>query len=352
MNKPSCLFRISLLLVFVSTAAFAEPITQIAFGSCLNQNRPQPIWNSIISQNPDMFVFMGDNIYADTTKPHVMRNKYKQLADQPGFKKLKITIPIFATWDDHDYGQNDAGEENPIKEQAEQIFLDFFDVPTTSPVRGRPGVYDAHIFGHPEQSVQLILLDTRFFRGPAIKIKAATPDCPKFHYMQQRNPEVSLLGEAQWKWLAMQLRQPAQIRIIVSSIQVIPDEHCWEKWSNFPLERQKLFDVIASTHATGIVFISGDRHLAEISRLEFDKIGYPLYEITSSGMNTKMRGEYEQNRFRLSADNYREHNFGMISIDWDNPTPKLILQINNKLGETLFQKEILLSELTPKKIAH
>ncbi len=351
MNKPSCLFGVSLLLVLVSTVVIAEPITQIAFGSCLRQNRSQPIWDSIISRNPDMFVFMGDNIYADTTNPQVMQNKYKQLANQPGFKKLKNTIPIFATWDDHDYGQNDAGEENPIKEQAEQIFLDFFDIPTTSPARRRPGVYDAHVFGHPGQSVQLILLDTRYFRGPAIKGKP-TPNCPKINYMQQRDPDISLLGEAQWEWLATQLRQPARIRIIVSSIQVIPDEHCREKWSNFPLERQKLFDVIASTNANGIVFISGDRHLAEISKLELEKIGYPLYEITSSGMNTKMRGEGVQNRFRIGADNYREHNFGMISIDWDNPTPKLALQINNKFGEVLFQKEILLSELNSKKIAH
>ena len=333
-----------LILFLLSPKAPAEPIYKIAFGSCLRQDRPQSIWDSIIDEKPDIFIFMGDNIYADTKNPNIIQKKYKLLADQPGYQRLSSTTPVYATWDDHDYGQNDAGEENPIKKQSEELFLDFFNIPKNSATRARPGVYQSYLFGPPEKRVQLILLDTRYFRGPTVKIRP-TETCPRVNYGQQRNPETSILGRAQWDWLAGELVKPAKIRIIASSVQVIPDEHCWEKWSNFPLERQKLFDLIASTNANGVVFISGDRHLAEISKIELEKVGYPLYEITSSGMNTKMYGKGEKNQHRVSKDNFREHNYGIIEINWEDRSSELKLQIHNKSGKLLYMHEVLLSDL-------
>ncbi len=288
---------------------------------------------------------MGDNIYADTTNPNTMRRKYQFLAYQPGFQKLKQHTALLATWDDHDFGQNDAGAENPIKQESETIFLDFFDIPADADVRNYPGIYNAHILGPVGRQVQIILLDTRYFRGPLNKAQTDAR-CPKRNYVPQLDPDVSLLGESQWNWLAAQLQKPAQIRIIVSSIQVIPEQHCWEKWSNFPLEKKKLFDLIATSEANGVLFISGDRHLAEISKLEVDAIGYPLYEITSSGMNTKMYGKGELNRYRLTPENFRENNFGMIAVDWDAQKPYINLQLKSAKGKLLFQKKVVLAELT------
>src|SRR5436853_7460343 len=93
-------------LAFLSSTALAgdRPLSRIAFGSCVHQDKPQPIWDAVIATDPELFVFLGDNIYADTKDMDVMRAKYQQLADQPGFKKLKAKCPVIATWDDHDYG--------------------------------------------------------------------------------------------------------------------------------------------------------------------------------------------------------------------------------------------------------
>ena len=98
------------------------------------------------------------------------------------------------------------------------------------------------------------------------------------------------------------------LRIIASSIQLIPTEHCWEKWANFPKERIRMFELLRTTDASGVIVISGDRHLGEISVLPLDYLGYPLYEITSSGLNSAL-GENsdardEQNSFSYQRGKY------------------------------------------------
>ena len=335
------------LLLCVSVtfnSAHTAPIQKIAFGSCLRQNQAQPIWSAISATQADMFLFLGDNIYADTKKPNVMMKKYQQLAQQPGYQQLLNTMPVYSTWDDHDYGQNDAGLENPIKVESEKIFLDFFNVPQNSPRRSRPGIYGNYIFGPENQRVQIILLDTRFFRGPAVKGKP-TLTCKRTNYAKQTDPAVSVLGDAQWLWLEQQLMQPADLRIIASSIQFIAEEHCWEKWANFPLQKQKMLELISKTKAKGIIFISGDRHLAEISKLEDNGINYPIYEVTSSGMNSAGYGKGELNRYRITEDNFRENNFGLISINWDLDDPEISLIIKNEQGKSLYSHTLKLGEL-------
>lgn len=343
MKKLFSLF--ALYSLFYSHNSFsADAISKIAFGSCLRQTQPQPIWQSIIAEQPDLFVFMGDNIYADTTDPIVMQEKYDVLYKQPGYQKLLDAMPLYATWDDHDYGMNDVGAENPIKRESEQLFLDFYQLPADSPARSRPGIYQSYYFGEHGQRVQLILLDTRYFRGPAVKQKP-TKKCPAFNYAQQLDPSVSLLGDSQWQWLSAELENRADIRIIVSSIQVIPDQHCWEKWANFPLERDRLFNLIADKNADAVIFLSGDRHLSEVSSIKHEKIGYPILEVTSSGMNTKMYGKGEVNAFRMSEDNIRENNYGVIEFNWDQPSPSLTITIHNRTGKILFNHDILITDL-------
>jgi alkaline phosphatase D len=127
----------------IAGAARAEPdphgqsdrtLTRIAFGSCAKSDKPQPIWDAVLAARPDLFIFLGDNVYLDTRDPAVMRRKYAELAAQPGFQRLKASgIPILATWDDHDFGENDAGADYPMKEESRRLFLDFFGAPADSP---------------------------------------------------------------------------------------------------------------------------------------------------------------------------------------------------------------------------
>jgi len=319
----------------------------IAFGSCAHQDKPQPIWEAINELQPDLFLLLGDNIYADTRDMDEMRSKYAQFGAQSGFRKLCEACPILATWDDHDYGENDAGANYPMREESQQIFYDFFGEPASSPRRQREGVYDSRIFGPPGRRVQIILLDTRYFRSRLARggRRGRNPDGSRARYMANTDTQSTILGQAQWVWLEQQLQVEADLRIMVSSIQVVSEEHGFEKWMNFPHERQRLCDLIRQTRAGGIIVVSGDRHKAELSRLD-NCADYPLYDLTSSALNRPSGWYKEINRHRIGSE-YRDENFGVIRIAWDSPEPTVSLQIHKLSGEPAIVHDVPLSTLRP-----
>ena len=243
-------------------------IDVIAFGSCLRGDDDPAVWNAILAQDPDLFLFLGDNVYVDVPVaprgPADFLAKYDRLATHPGWRALRAAVPVLATWDDHDYGLNDAGAEFPLKRVAQNQFLDFFGSEANTEAdaarRDRPGIYHAQTFGPAGRRVQVILLDTRFHRGPLTRNEHRPRG--RGPYRPDAESTSGVLGAAQWAWLEEQLRQPADLRVIASSIQVVADEHGWETWGNLPRERDRLYRLIDDTDAAGVVFVSGDRHRA------------------------------------------------------------------------------------------
>ena len=318
-------------------------LTRIAFGSCADQERPQPIWRAILAVRPQLFLFIGDNIYGDTEDMAEMRAKYRQLAAIPGFARLRRQVPILATWDDHDYGLNDGGADFAGRVASQNEFLDFWAVAHNSPRRIRAGVYDAGIFGPTGNRVQIILLDTRYHRSPLRPRPEGMPGVGR--YVPDDSPGKTMLGDEQWRWLEEQLRRPAEIRLVVSSIQVVAEDHGWEKWMNLPRERERLFSLVRTTGAKGVIFLSGDRHLAELSMMD-GGAGYPLYDLTASGLNNaspKWR-PYEANRHRVATMNEGD-NFGLVEIDWQSSDPIVSLQIRDLSGEATLRTRVRLSTL-------
>lgn len=335
-------------------------VTTLGFGSCARQERPQPIWDTINAARCDAFVFLGDNIYADTSDPAVFREKYALLAAMPGFARLRQTTPLFATWDDHDYGINDGGAGFPGAAVAQKEFCEFFQVPATSPLRSTPGVYDCVTLGPPGKRVQLILLDTRMFRSPLKK----DPANPKAN-IPNTDPDATVLGNEQWAWFERRLREPAEIRVVASSIQLIANEHGSEKWDNFPRERARFLDLLRRTRANSVVVVSGDRHMAELSALTPANapVLYPLYDLTTSGLNLQTppkppAAEASQtrpqaapprkpriNRYRLHEHPYTGSNFGLIRIQWDRPNPSLRLEVCGLAGEVVISRDIPFAEI-------
>jgi alkaline phosphatase D len=328
----------------VPAAAPAPPLRRIAFGSCASQARPQPIWDAVAATRPELLLMLGDNIYADTEDMDVMRAKYARLAAMPGFKALRASVPILATWDDHDLGVDDGGSDYPKKVESQKVFLDFFGDPEDSPRRRRPGVYDTRVFGPEGKRVQVIMLDTRYFRSSPLKKKTPVTK-GEGPYEPNPDPTTTMLGEDQWRWLEGQLRTPAEVRLIASSIQVVAEDHGWEKWMNLPHERERLYRLIRETGAEGVVFLSGDRHLAELSMMD-GGAGYPFYDVTSSGLNQAAKSwrPQEVNRHRVATMNWGD-NFGLITIDWDRPDPRISLQIRDVNGDVFLAQQIDLGTL-------
>ncbi|NBU25390.1 MAG: alkaline phosphatase family protein [Gammaproteobacteria bacterium] len=329
---------------------------RIAFGSCADQAKPQPIWEAVLAAEPDLFIFLGDNIYGDTRDPAVLEAKYAQLAAQPGFRRLRDRVPVLAVWDDHDYGENDAGGDYPMKEASRRIFCDFWGVAADSPRRSRDGIYDAVEFAAGGRRLQLLLPDLRFNRTPLRKLdlggkpykewtkelEAAGREVPG-PYEREPDARATMLGETQWRWLETQLARPADLRILASSLQVVADFPGWEAWINYAEDHQRLLQAIRRARADGLFCISGDTHYAEVSCLRTNA-PYPLWDITSSGL-TEVWPVRPPNA-RRSGDILREQNFGLLQLDWSDPAAvRVTAQARDVKGAVRLEQRIDTREL-------
>ncbi|QJW91965.1 alkaline phosphatase family protein [Spirosoma taeanense] len=313
-----------------SAASQQNSVSTIAFGSCSDQKRPQPLWDDIVAQKPDVWIWLGDNIYGDSEIMDTLTAKYNRQKSNPVYQQLRQSASVIGVWDDHDYGVNDGGKEYPRRKDSQQLMLNFLDVPENSPLRKQEGAYSAHVYGPKGKRVKVILLDGRYFRDPLKKDgKANVPD-----------PSGDMLGEAQWQWLERQLtNSDADVHIIGSGIQVLPEEHVYEKWANFPTARQRLLDLLSKTKPKGALFISGDRHMAEVSRVQVPGLSYALYDITSSGLTHVSAPHEEANRHRV-GDMVSKLNYGLITIDWNAKPLRATVRINGDNQATYLTQEI------------
>ena len=311
------------LLLVASSGIYSQEF-RLAFGSCGHQNKPLSILENVAELKPDYFIYLGDNIYADTRDMNVLRQKYMQLAENPSFQKLKAATKILATWDDHDYGEDDAGKYYPMKKESKQIFLEFFEEPKNSERFKHDGIYTSYMFKKKCKRIQLILLDNRTFRSNLRLFEKGMSKDTIFHYpiqyVPEENADSTLLGKDQWAWLETQLQVKADVRIIASSTQFGISYNGYEAWANFPKEREKMLDLIRKTKAKGVVFISGDVHYAELSKLENPGY-YPIYDLTASGL-TQSWHLAAPNSNRLEGP-VMENHFGMLDFDFRHKTIRL-----------------------------
>jgi alkaline phosphatase D len=320
----------------------SKDIWRLSVGSCANQKVAQPIWQTILSEKPDFHIFGGDNVYASDQPWSLkqLQEAYELAAKHESMMQLMHSVPYMAMWDDHDYGMNDAGVEFSGKQQSKQTLLDFFKYPATHATRSREGLYDSQIIGAGYQRIQIILLDTRWHRSPLAR--PLIPGLPgQERYIPDPSPEKTMLGSAQWQWLEAQLKQPAQIRLIFSGVQILAEGHGWERWGNFPLEKKRLLDLIAATKAQGVVLLSGDRHIGALYR-ETNPGAYPLWEMTSSGLTHAWSGASEAGPNRL-GDLIKVNHYGIVQIDW--AAAQVQLQLKDTQGRIVHAASIPMKEL-------
>ena len=285
------------LFVFFSNFLISDEI-KIGIGSCLDQDFPQPIWQPIEEENLDYFIFLGDNVYGDS----IFENLYKM---KRAYSKQEKLLPdfldqtdIFAIWDDHDYGKNDGGSDYKYKKLAENLFLDFWNVPINDVRRSREGIYFSENKVFFNKKYKLIFLDTRYFRS---QLKGK-----KGSYQKNNDESSTILGKEQWRWLEKELNSNFDYLFIFSSIQIIPEDHGFEKWSNFPNDRTKLLKILEKYKDRTILF-SGDRHRSGI----YKRNG--IIEITSSSMNKPGSSFFETDKY-LIGETYPQENYSVLKI--------------------------------------
>ncbi len=302
---------------------------KIAFGSCNKHDLDNLFWDDILALNPDLWIWGGDNIYADTDDMKLMREMYEAQNEVPGYKQLRNKVKLLGTWDDHDYGLNDGGVEFEAKAESQQVFLDFLNVPKQDARRLREGVYHSYDYEGIGGNVRILILDTRYFRSPLIKDtltqKRYTPDL---------SGQGTMLGEQQWKWLKEQLySSKADFNLIVSSIQFLSGEHGFECWANFPSEVSRMEELVANSGAKGVIILSGDRHISEFSKKTTSELTYPLVDFTSSGLTHAYRSfKGEPNIYRV-GEVVATESFGWLILNLE--TGEVTMQMLGDGGQIL-----------------
>lgn len=319
-------------------------LTRIAFGSCQNENRSMAYWDVIAAQKPQAFLLIGDNVYGDTgaqwsADMPTLTASYRKLSTRQEWDRFRRSVPMLTAWDDHDFGANDSGGSFAFKEYAEKAYEAYWGA--SDEVKSRPGVYESRMVGPEGKRVQFILLDTRFFRSDLVRMPYRDPGPTLGWYLPNEDKNATLLGEVQWQWLAAELSKPADVRIIVSSTQIITNAHNFEGWTNFPREREKLYRLLADKGVNNALFLSGDRHSAGFYKTEVKGLSMPLWDFTSSSLNMSFGKGDSRDREPDPARTggfWSIPNFGQIDIDWD--AKKVTLSLRKDDG-SLIEEQVI-----------
>ena len=312
--KYHLFIKLFLIQAIISSPVEANSI-KLGLGSCLDQDFPQPIWNSIEKENLNYFIFLGDNVYGDSPDGKLDKLKYAYKKQESLLPNFLNDINVLSIWDDHDYGLNDGGGSFSLKKESQKMFLDFWEIPIDDMRSSREGIYFSQNKTFFNKKFKLIFLDTRYFRSPLVG--------PKGKYLKNISTDSTILGINQWDWLEKELDEYFDFLIIFSSIQIIPEDHGFEKWGNFPNDRNKFFSLLKK-NVNKTLLVSGDRHLGGI----YKKDGF--IEITASSLNKPGSLFFETDKYLLGKT-YRQENYGIIEIFESN----IELKLKNKLGKTL-----------------
>jgi alkaline phosphatase D len=307
-------------------------ITRIALIGCHKQNEPAPALEYFADVlKPDFAIWLGDNVYADTdTDPmHILR-QLEILEQKEGFQRLRATVPFFVTWDDHDYGLNNAGAEYIFKEESKHIFRKFWKLENEIP-ENHDGIYYASIETLPNgKTIQFLMVDGRFNNERYL------PDVKK--------KEADILGENQWRWLENELKKPADVRLFVTGQQVLLNKmNRWEAWSKVGRSQERLDDLLARLNVNNLVFLTGDQHTAEVLK-SLKKMKYKTFEIMACGINQTERPGRAPNR--VAGPDKTLHSAPILEIHWDEQNPFIEIKNHDVENKSIgMQYKIFLSQI-------
>ena len=298
-------------------------ITNFSFGSDYygrNTKKNNNIFKTILKHNPNFFIWLGNSVYLDKPKFNILseenekmdwdfiKKAYYKVKTNKYYSLLNQQKPILGTWGDHEYGVNFGNEANSQKESYKQYYLDFLDVDTLDQRREKTniGMYSTYSFGKGYKTIRIILLDLKY--NKTAYLSGETND---------------MLGDVQWKWLENIFKNFNETyTFICTSNQLLSyDRYISQKW--YKESRKKIFDLVGKYKRRGVIFLSGGNGFAQISKTfcPLPKIGYNLYEITSSGLgySSKVNSFFSNiyhNDYLIEGQNYDGINFGEVQIYW------------------------------------
>ena len=154
-----------------------------------------------------------------------------------------------------------------------------------------------------------------------------------------------MLGKAQLEWLKNSLSYSnASFKVVVIGGQVLTTAKRYETYVNYGFheERQEIIDYIQQEGIKNVVFLDGDRHHTEFSKLEQDK--YPtIYDLTISPLtshHSSTNPEEEKNLNRVPNTFIGQRNFGHLSFSGKYEERVMKIQVFDSDGKELWTKEV------------
>jgi alkaline phosphatase D len=306
------------------TAPSADSRFSIAMGSCAKfaEDSRQQIWDVVARRNPDLFFWLGDNIYGDSPLARVLDVEYQRQRGVDSYAPVGMKIPQLAIWDDHDFGSNDGDRTFSGKDSSLRVFKRYWANPNYGS-EDAPGVYFSYEYG----GVDFFFLDVRYYRDPNGR---------------EDDNQKTMLGPQQKAWLKSELAQSeAPFKILVSgsawSAAKGPGD---DSWSAFMNERNELFDFIRDEKIGGVVLVSGDTHAAELNAIPWsDQGGYDLYDLTSSPLAQDTSASWLERRpeRRIRQVYFGSANFGLLTFDMTADEPVLEYNVVNYIGDDVWE---------------
>ncbi|MCB9169470.1 MAG: alkaline phosphatase family protein [Flavobacteriales bacterium] len=308
------------------------PDLVVATGSCAYINEPAydrpgrpygdgyAIFDAIADARPDLMIWLGDNMYLrepDWGTWQGYMHRYTHLRSLPELQKLLRCTEHYAIWDDHDFGPNDADATWVHAPMARDAFALFWPNPTY----GAPGVPGITTMLS-DADVDLFLLDDRSFRVPAEMVTA----------------KPTMLGQAQIDWLVQALKySDATWKVIALGSEFLSTAAVFENYSTFPDERAQLIDRIDREGIRGVVFITGDRHFSELSKLDLPD-GRWILDLTSSPLTSGPYHGDERNALRVPGTYYDQRNFALLRFAGPSDARKLTIEAHATDGSLVWSR--------------
>ena len=316
------------------------PTVTVAMGSCFYVNdtpydRPgspyggeYEILESIHAKNPDIMLWLGDNVYyrePDFYSLARMYYRYSHTRSTPELQPLLGSTINIATWDDHDYGPNNSDRSYRMREEALEVFKNYWPNPGYGTME-TPGVFTRYKYG----DVEFFLTDDRFYRAP--------------NWLE--GEDRALFGEEQMQWLKDALvNSRATFKFVVVGSQVTNEMVRDEALSTYKAEYEELMSYLRENEVWSVVFLTGDRHFTELLKTDRGDI-YPIYEFTSSPLTS---GTYSSVNKSREGDNpkrvdgtlvYETRNFGMLTVTGERKNRTLKMETFDVEGNQLWEFEI------------
>ena len=317
------------VVTFPSKSAKAE--FSITFGGGAGYNpQYERMWDTVRSHNPRAMFLLGDNVYIDT--PEIIETQkycYYRRQSRPEFNAFVAQTPIFAVYDDHDFGDNDcygSPDKNfpKWKRPVLKVFKDNWANPYYGGGEENPGCW----FSTNISGVDFFFMDNRYYRDKQNLDKKGK----------------TMLGEFQKAELKRKLKaSEAVFKVICSTVPVAKGTKPGSKdtWDGYDEERQEIFDFLADNKIEGVFIMSADRHRSDAWKIDRKK-GYPLYEFMSSRLtNVHTHPVMKQSLFGYSE----KCSFGKMTFDLSSDDPTATYEIYNIDNEKIHSLTLKRSQL-------